>query len=113
MTGRHHRGKKYVNPNDEPLNPEPLTTAGPQPWHAEALRLRAAGWLVREIAQKLGKGKSAVQRFLNPDSKAKAKARQNERDKERRYGEPEYLERTNSYRRRYMQYRAPERWKKD
>lgn len=105
------RGEKVVDPSDEPLIVTPLTSDGPQPWHEEAFKLRAAGWTIRPIARKLKKGFGPVQRLFNPDSKAKQKAAQNEYEKERRAADPNYANKERSYKRRYMQLRAPERWK--
>ena len=106
-----NRGRKYVNPNDAPLTPTPLTTAGPQEWHPWALDLRHQGYTVRGVARELGLSFGRVQRFLNPQSKRDQKIRQAERDKERRHNDPEYADKSRDYVRRYMQHRAPERWK--
>lgn len=107
------RGEKVVDPTDEPLVVTPMTTAGPQPWHPQAHELRAAGWTIRAIARHLGKGFGSVQRLMNPESKARQKARDNEYDIERRATDPAYAKKGRDYRRRYMQLRAPERWKDD
>ncbi len=88
---------------DQPLEVEVLTTAGPQPWHEECLRLRAEGMTIRAVAAELGLTFSRVQKFLNPASKAKNKARQAARAKERRHSDPDYAEKQRSYVRRYMQ----------
>jgi hypothetical protein len=107
-----HRGQKIVDPNDEPLIPEKMTTAGPQPWHPKCDALRAQGFSIREISRAIGITFSRIQKYLNPESKAKAKARMLERERERMASDPEYAERMTNYRRRYMQHRAPERWAK-
>ncbi len=106
------RGRKFADPADEPLTPTPLTTAGPQPWHKEALRLRyEEGHTVRTCARYVGVSFGRMQRFLNPESKAKAKARAIVWERERRHADPQYAKKVRSYVRRYMQIRAPERWK--
>jgi hypothetical protein len=107
-----YRGQRVVNPNDEPLVVTPMTTAGPQPWHAEALKLRKKEWYVREIAEHLGKGFGSVQRFLNQESKRRQKIRQAEYEKKRRVEDPEYDARMRDYNRRFMQHQAPKRWAK-
>lgn len=83
---------------------EPLTTAGPQPWHARALEMRRNGMFVREIAKNLGVGFGPVQRFLNPDSKRRQKEQQAEYERQRRANDPQYAEKTRHYVRRYMQH---------
>lgn len=106
------RGRKYANPDDKPLHPTPMTTAGPQPWHAECIRLRKEeGKLLREIALILGIGKGRIQKFMNPKSKRKAKIRGAKYDKDRRHTDPQYAEKSRDYVRRFMQHNAPKRWK--
>ena len=110
MMPKHWR--KHPSDWQEPIAVEVLTTAGPQPWHAEALRLRyEEGLTVRQCAAACGVGFSPMQRFLNPESKAKAKKRQAKWERERRRTDPAYAEKTRTYVRKYMQLAAPGRWK--
>ncbi len=108
--GHINQGRRYIDPNDEPLvvMPYPCT----EEWHARARELRNDGWFIRDIAREVNRGFSPVQRFLNPESKARQADRKNELEKLRRRTEPEYAEASRSYRRRYAQLNAPKRWKK-
>lgn len=96
-------GRKYPSDWDAPLEVEVQTNHGPQPWHAKARKLRMRGETVRDCAKMCGVSFGRMQRFLNPDSKKKAKKRQSAWAKERRANDPEYAEKMRSYIRRYMQ----------
>lgn len=89
--------------SSNPLKVEPLTTAGPQPWHADADILRQGGMTVRAIARELKKGFGPVQRYLNPESKRRQKELQAEYERDRRKHSPTYAQKTRDYIRRYMQ----------
>lgn len=102
--------RKYPRDDLSPLVVEPMTTAGPQPWHARALALRAAGVTIRAIARELGVGFGPVQRLLNPASKAKQKQQENERTKALRKSDARYAATIRTYVRKHMQITAKDRY---
>lgn len=100
--GQKPKGFVRDEDKDNPVSPVKMTTAGPQPWHADVIYLREEeGLSIRECARLCGVTFSRVQKFLNPVSKAKAKARHNEWDRKRRATDPEYAQESRDYRRRY------------
>lgn len=98
--------RKYPHIDAEPLKVDPLTTAGPQPWHQDAFELRTAGCTMRAIARELGIGFGSVQRLLNPDSKERQMARKVKYERQRRLVDKRYAEKRRTYSRQYMQYRS-------
>lgn len=100
------RAPGWIAPDDaaNPISPQPLTTAGPQPWHEIATWLREeCGLTVRQCAAECGVGFGPMQRFLNPESKAKAKARQGATEKAKRRNDPDWAQASRDYRRKYVQ----------
>lgn len=96
----------WFSPDDaaSPIDPKPTPGVGPQPWHEVATWLREeCGLTVRQCAVECGVGFGPMQRFLNPESKARQKARQNEAEKAKCRTDPEYAQKWRDYRRRYHQ----------
>lgn len=93
---------KFETDRLEPLVVTPIDMEEVAAWHARAHELRAAGMTVRAIAAELGKSFAPVQRCLNPESRARQKARQNELEREKRRTDPEHAEKARTYIRKYQ-----------
>jgi hypothetical protein len=105
--------KKYAEDEGVVLSVTIEQNAGPQPWHEDALFWRnVEGLTVRKCAEACGVSFGRMQRFLNPESKRKAKVRQARMDRERRHADPKAMEQRRTYSRRYAQFKAPGREKK-
>ena len=108
MTIRPKRSRKgqTAYPEDQPLVVKPLDMEEVITWRGRADMLREQGLTYREIAKEVGRGYSSVQRhFLNEDRRREVKMQQNEYDRRRRAEDPEYAEKQQNYRRRYMKLR--------
>ncbi len=102
--GFRHKGEISQADIDSPIKPEKTKGVGPQDWHEYALYFRhEEGLTVRKCAEECEVSFGAMQKFLNPESKRRAKKKQSEKQALKRRNDPEYAKKIRDYNRRYGQ----------